>query len=111
MSAQRLVASALRNGLQHDNGSGMGSAPATPELRSRKQHSAEEHVTTSPTSTTISESGGSFYRMNEPLRPTLRSFPINLNAPRKITIRSDLALVTCFDPADKELYTLWAPGP
>jgi hypothetical protein len=24
-----------------DNGSGMGSAPATPELRSRKQHSTE----------------------------------------------------------------------
>ncbi|KAG1781538.1 hypothetical protein EV702DRAFT_924647, partial [Suillus placidus] len=63
----------------------------------------------SPTSTTISESECSFYRMDEPLRPTLRSLPINLNTPRKITIRSDIALVTCFDPADKELYTLWVP--
>ncbi|KAG2156117.1 hypothetical protein DEU56DRAFT_765612 [Suillus clintonianus] len=95
-----------------NNGSGMGSAPVTPELRSRtRHHSAEEHATNSPTSTTISESGASFYRMDEPLRPTLRSLPINLNAPRKITIRSDIALVTCFDPADKELYGLWAPGP
>ncbi|KAG1851291.1 hypothetical protein DFJ58DRAFT_425771 [Suillus subalutaceus] len=89
----------------------MGSAPAaTPELPSRKQHSTEDHAANSPTSTTISESGGSFYRMDEPLRPTLRSLPVNLNS-RKIIIRSDKALVTCFDPADTELYTLWAPGP
>ncbi|KAG8746747.1 hypothetical protein FRC10_003730 [Ceratobasidium sp. 414] len=27
----------------------------------------------------------------------------------KITIRSDPALFTCFDPKDKELYDLWAP--
>ncbi|KAI0638168.1 hypothetical protein C8Q77DRAFT_1153837 [Trametes polyzona] len=30
---------------------------------------------------------------------------------RKVTIRVDPALVTCFDPADKELYDLWAPRP
>jgi hypothetical protein len=89
----------------------MGGAPATPELRSRKQHFTEDHAANSPTSTTISESGGSFYRMDEPLRPTLRSLPVNLNTPRQVTIRSDIALVTCFDPADKELYILWAPGP
>ncbi|KAG1768152.1 hypothetical protein EDD22DRAFT_873157 [Suillus occidentalis] len=94
----------------NDNGSGMGSVPATPEMRSRKQHSTEDHAANSPTSTTISESGGSFYRMDEPLRPTLRSLPVNLNTSRKITIRSDIALATCFDPADKELYILWAPG-
>jgi len=69
------------------------------------------HEAVSPTSTTISESGGSFYRMNEPPRGTLRSFPISLNTPRKTTIRSDIALVTCFDPADKELYDLWASQP
>ncbi|KAG2042785.1 hypothetical protein BDR03DRAFT_942091 [Suillus americanus] len=111
MSAQQPSA-ASRNKI-HDYDSGMGSAPATPtpELRSRKQHSTEDHPANSPTSTTISESGGSFYRMDEPLRPTLRSLPVNLNAPRKIIIRSDIALVTCFDSADTELYTLWAPGP
>ncbi|KZT74369.1 hypothetical protein DAEQUDRAFT_190075 [Daedalea quercina L-15889] len=27
----------------------------------------------------------------------------------KIQIRADPALVTCFDPSDKELYDLWAP--
>lgn len=108
MSTQQ-PSTASRNKL-NDNGSGMGSVPATPELRSRKQHSTEDHAANSPTSTTISESGGSFYRMDEPLRPTLRSLPVNLKTPRKITIRSDIALVTCFDPADKELYILWAPG-
>ncbi|KAG2107900.1 uncharacterized protein F5147DRAFT_695637 [Suillus discolor] len=108
MSAQHPF-SASRNKLHDD--SGVGSAAAIPELRNRKQHPTEDHAANSPTSTTISESGGSFYGMNEPLRPTLRSLPVNLNTPRKITIRSDIALVTCFDPADKELYTLWAPKP
>lgn len=28
---------------------------------------------------------------------------------RKTVIRADPALVTCFDPADKQLYGLWAP--
>ncbi|CAE6415389.1 unnamed protein product [Rhizoctonia solani] len=28
---------------------------------------------------------------------------------QKIIIRSDPALLTCFDPKDKELYDLWAP--
>ncbi|KIK48939.1 hypothetical protein CY34DRAFT_7933 [Suillus luteus UH-Slu-Lm8-n1] len=108
MSTQQ-PSTASRNKL-NGNDSGMGSVPATPELRSRKQHFTEDHAAKSPTSTTISESGDSFYRMDEPLRPTLRSLPVNLNTSRKITIRSDIALVTCFDPADKELYILWAPG-
>ncbi|KAI0005014.1 hypothetical protein BJV74DRAFT_806366 [Russula compacta] len=29
--------------------------------------------------------------------------------PRKIVIRVDHSIATCFDPADKELYDLWAP--
>jgi len=74
-------------------------------------YATKDHEAVSPTSTTISESGGSFYRMNEPPRPTLRSFPINLNVTRRTTIRSDIALVTCFDPADTELYELWVPRP
>ncbi|KAH7920172.1 hypothetical protein BV22DRAFT_820562 [Leucogyrophana mollusca] len=82
----------------------------TPDLRRRGQSSfAENDDTTSPTSATISESGGSFYRMNEPPRPTLHHYPVTLNTSRKVTIRSDPALVTCFDPADKELHELWAP--
>ena len=28
---------------------------------------------------------------------------------RPIVIRSDPTMTTCFDPADKELYDLWAP--
>ncbi|KAF9268032.1 hypothetical protein L218DRAFT_954424 [Marasmius fiardii PR-910] len=28
---------------------------------------------------------------------------------RKPVVRSDPSLITCFDPADKELYDLWAP--
>ncbi|TFK23254.1 hypothetical protein FA15DRAFT_705614 [Coprinopsis marcescibilis] len=28
---------------------------------------------------------------------------------RQFDIRADASLMTCFDPADKELYDLWAP--
>ena len=28
---------------------------------------------------------------------------------RKIAIRVDHSIATCFDPADKELYDLWVP--
>ncbi|THH08653.1 hypothetical protein EW145_g2563 [Phellinidium pouzarii] len=28
---------------------------------------------------------------------------------KRVIIRADPTLVTCFDPADKELYDLWAP--
>ncbi|TEB35701.1 hypothetical protein FA13DRAFT_1788313 [Coprinellus micaceus] len=28
---------------------------------------------------------------------------------RQTVVRADPALLTCFDPADKELYDLWAP--
>lgn len=38
------------------------------------------------------------------------STPVNLGTPvRRVAIRSDPSLVTCFDPADKELYDLWVP--
>ncbi|KAH8105864.1 hypothetical protein BXZ70DRAFT_1004169 [Cristinia sonorae] len=33
----------------------------------------------------------------------------NVNAARKVTIRSDPTMLTCFDPADQELYKLWVP--
>ncbi|ETW83964.1 hypothetical protein HETIRDRAFT_146686 [Heterobasidion irregulare TC 32-1] len=36
--------------------------------------------------------------------------PSRLSAPtHKLTIRADPTMVTCFDPADKELYNLWVP--
>ena len=28
---------------------------------------------------------------------------------KRVTLKADPALLTCFDPADKELYELWAP--
>ncbi|KAF9780112.1 hypothetical protein BJ322DRAFT_311960 [Thelephora terrestris] len=28
---------------------------------------------------------------------------------KRVTLRADPALLTCFDPADRELYDLWAP--
>ncbi|PFH52778.1 hypothetical protein AMATHDRAFT_139097, partial [Amanita thiersii Skay4041] len=28
---------------------------------------------------------------------------------RRIVVRSDPSLLTCFDPTDKELYSLWVP--
>jgi hypothetical protein len=30
--------------------------------------------------------------------------------PRPNVIRADPTMTTCFDPADKELYDLWAPA-
>ncbi|KAN0126833.1 hypothetical protein V8E52_000473 [Russula decolorans] len=55
--------------------------------------------------------------------PTLSSFSSSSSAPvfggrddssvaphaRKMVIRVDHSIATCFDPADKELYDLWAP--
>jgi hypothetical protein len=57
--------------------------------------------------------------------PTLSSFSSGSNAlavvggdrpspggyTHRITIRVDHSTATCFDPADKELYDLWAPKP
>lgn len=28
---------------------------------------------------------------------------------KRVTLKADPTLLTCFDPADKELYDLWAP--
>ncbi|KAH8113277.1 hypothetical protein DFH11DRAFT_330429 [Phellopilus nigrolimitatus] len=48
-----------------------------------------------------------------PARMPLRVNPSTISAygtPKKrVIIRVDPTLVTCFDPADKELYDLWAP--
>ncbi|KAI0375619.1 hypothetical protein BV20DRAFT_933053 [Pilatotrama ljubarskyi] len=90
--------------------------PVTPDtgLRNRgTPRNGSEHGQggdASPTSSTISN----LSRILEPSRSLYRPIP---SAPpsafgtpsRKVIIRADPALVTCFDPADKELYDLWAP--
>ncbi|KAI0774254.1 hypothetical protein C8Q74DRAFT_1368752 [Fomes fomentarius] len=65
----------------------------------------------SPTSSTISNFST---RVLEPSRSLYRSIPSAppsaLGTPaRKVTIRADPAILTCFDPSDKELYDLWVP--
>ena len=40
------------------------------------------------------------------------SIPSALGTPanvKRVALKADPALLTCFDPADKELYELWAP--
>ncbi|KAF8165289.1 hypothetical protein B0H34DRAFT_671175 [Crassisporium funariophilum] len=59
----------------------------------------------SPTST-LSETGTTSAVRLDYSRSTL----VNLNGtPRSKQIRSDPSMLTCFDPADRELYDLWAP--
>ncbi|TBU40121.1 hypothetical protein BD309DRAFT_968169 [Dichomitus squalens] len=91
--------------------------PVTPDtgVRSRSTTRAENgngspDVNASPTSSTVS----SLSRILEPSRSLYRPItsqpPSALGTPaRKVTIRADPALLTCFDPADGELYNLWAP--
>lgn len=43
---------------------------------------------------------------NRNLVPVVSSIPVSAH---KLVIRGDPSLLTCFDPADKELYDLWAP--
>lgn len=60
----------------------------------------------SPTST-YSESTETAFRLTD--RSTLHAvFATPFTTPaRKVVVRSDPSLLTCFDPADKELYDLW----
>lgn len=66
---------------------------------------------TSPTTTIATSSSNVFEpSLHSALqsRPSVNSIGFTLPT-RKVVIRADPALVTCFDPADKELYDLWAP--
>ncbi|KII95142.1 hypothetical protein PLICRDRAFT_128652 [Plicaturopsis crispa FD-325 SS-3] len=66
-------------------------------------------------SPTLTDSTASFRR--ESVGPDgtpqslFRATAVNLGTPttHRIVIRADPALVTCFDPADRELYDLWVP--
>ncbi|KAI0081755.1 hypothetical protein K474DRAFT_1703605 [Panus rudis PR-1116 ss-1] len=96
--------------------------PTTPDqnLRNRRGNGSTPFPgQLSPSASTLSSTSRIFdanqqiaFRAN-PLQTS--TFLHNLNAvdigtsTRKITIRSDPAMITCFDPADKELYDLWAP--
>ncbi|KAL5527226.1 hypothetical protein ACEPAG_6017 [Sanghuangporus baumii] len=65
----------------------------------------------SPTSTIRSNPRQSMSTI--PLRMPSRTLPNfeSLVPKRRLIIRADPTLVSCFDPADKELYDLWAPKP
>ncbi|KAH9035251.1 hypothetical protein EDB84DRAFT_1485502 [Lactarius hengduanensis] len=72
-------------------------------------------------STSIFVTGG--FRETANVSPTLSSFSSTGNISalagrdgsglathgHKVSIRVDHSIATCFDPADKELYDLWAP--
>ncbi|KAJ3475438.1 hypothetical protein NLI96_g11838 [Meripilus lineatus] len=96
-----------------------GPSSPTNNLRNRQTNN-EPEPTSAPTSPTVSNtSQPAFDPTRAGYRSLLPSFPststdgvnvINLNTPpRKFVLRSDPAMVSCFDPADKELYNLWAP--
>ncbi|KAI0723286.1 hypothetical protein C8Q76DRAFT_390391 [Earliella scabrosa] len=90
-----------------------GREPVTPDSGFRNRGTTQTPGgETSPTSSTISnvsrivEPSRSFYRHLTSAPPSALGTPA-----RKVTIRADPALLTCFDPADRELYDLWAPKP
>ncbi|KAJ7283589.1 hypothetical protein C8J57DRAFT_1498627 [Mycena rebaudengoi] len=102
----RLTSSPFASSTRH-----FSSDPSTP-LRSRTSGDAL-HMTgelnDSPTST-LSESTS--FRFNDSAsRSSFRATftPASGTPSRKIIVRSDPSIWTAFDPADKELYDLWAP--
>ncbi|KAF8897590.1 hypothetical protein BD779DRAFT_1491665 [Infundibulicybe gibba] len=93
------------------------SSPKTPPPGLRNRHMAGEFVSSSsvsPTSTlsdsALASAAGPI-RLNDVGRPSLRNVIAASNGPlrAKPTVRADLSMLTCFDPADEELYALWAP--
>ncbi|KAJ7665554.1 hypothetical protein B0H17DRAFT_1336545 [Mycena rosella] len=82
--------------------------PATP-LRGSESRMAGEFGNDSPTST-LSESA-SFRFSDSASRSAFRATytPASGTPSRKNIVRSDPSILTAFDPADRELYELWAP--
>ncbi|CAA7259819.1 unnamed protein product [Cyclocybe aegerita] len=61
---------------------------------------------TSPSSTLSGSVSGGPLRLDT--RLSMRNIP---GVPtRALVVRADPSMLTCFDPADKELYDLWAPS-
>ncbi|RPD67183.1 hypothetical protein L226DRAFT_608419 [Lentinus tigrinus ALCF2SS1-7] len=88
--------------------------PVTPDSGLRNRATPQQTPAggdASPTSSTISNLSARILEPSRSLyRPITSAPPSALGTPaRKIIIRADPAILTCFDPADKELYDLWAP--
>ncbi|KAF9534269.1 hypothetical protein CPB83DRAFT_902222 [Crepidotus variabilis] len=87
-------------------------SPATP-LTSLRKRNGDSHSSTaydsSPTNSTLSDSATNItaLRLGGDSQAALRN--LTGVASQHIAIRSDPSMLTCFDPADKELYELWAP--
>ncbi|TDL29589.1 hypothetical protein BD410DRAFT_780038 [Rickenella mellea] len=77
-------------------------SPINPNFRNRRFPAAWPDSNASPTSSTISST---------PTRMPLRTAPSStIGTPnRRIVIKVDPVMVSCFDSNDKELYELWAP--
>ncbi|KAM5540490.1 hypothetical protein V8D89_005948 [Ganoderma adspersum] len=94
------------------------SEPLTPDSGLRSRSATRPHTgngspdgdAASPTSTTVSSPSVSRI-FDRPLYRGVTSQPSSaMGTPaRKVIIRADPTLFTCFDPADKDLYDLWAP--
>ncbi|KAJ7591040.1 hypothetical protein C8J56DRAFT_550949 [Mycena floridula] len=89
------------------------SSPARSTTTPINQQPARDFSFTSPSPTsTFSESSSpanNIVRLrNEASRSSLRSL-IPSPSGRKIIIRSDPAMLTCFEKDDEQLYDLWAP--
>ncbi|KAJ7095444.1 hypothetical protein B0H15DRAFT_829576 [Mycena belliarum] len=85
--------------------------PATPVRGAESRMSGEFGPgNDSPTSTLESEPA-SFRFSDSASRSTFRATftPANGTPSKKNIVRSDPSIFTAFDPADRELYELWAP--
>ncbi|KAF8745950.1 hypothetical protein AX14_004245 [Amanita brunnescens Koide BX004] len=94
---------------ERNSGRGGSTAPSTPTSERRARHSAGEPANNASPTSTYSESTETAFRLND--RSALHAvFATPFATPaRKVVVRSDPSLLTCFDPADKELYDLWVP--
>ncbi|KAM6495831.1 hypothetical protein JOM56_008537 [Amanita muscaria] len=81
--------------------------PTTPQSSLRARNAGDSGSNASPTST-YSESTEHPLRLYNGSRTSGFATPFVTPARRPL-LRTDPTLLTCFDPADKELYDLWAP--
>ncbi|KAF8205033.1 hypothetical protein BJ912DRAFT_19831 [Pholiota molesta] len=91
-------------------------APGTPPRSANTHNKNTSSTLTTPVqdkspASTFSESvsGASFRIAHSRSFPNVTTVPTVASGRRRGLIRSDSSLLTCFDPADKELHDLWAP--
>ncbi|KAK2466257.1 hypothetical protein APHAL10511_001899 [Amanita phalloides] len=84
-------------------------APTTPTSSPRARHATGDPGNNASPTSTYSESTENPIRLND--RSAFHSvFAGSYTTPaRKVVVRCDPSLFTCFDSADKELYDLWMP--